>query len=65
MEVGPTTHYVMGGVLVNCCGRLRLRATRRCRPCPASIAAGEMRGEGLHGSPTGNGGLIRPFVDLQ
>ena len=34
MEIGPTTHYVMGGVR-------RSTATRRCRRCRDLFAAGE------------------------
>ena len=42
MEVGPTCHYVMGGVEVD--------AGHRGAPaCPACIAAGEVAG-GMHGS---------------
>ena len=41
MEVGPTTHYIMGGV--------RVDATRRCRPCracsPRRMRGGHQRRE--------------------
>ena len=42
MEVGPTTHYVMGGIRVDA-------ETRARRPCPGLFAAGEVAG-GMHGA---------------
>ena len=42
MEVGPTTHYVMGGVRVDA-------RHARCRRCPGLFAAGECAA-GLHGA---------------
>ena len=42
MEVGPTCHYVMGGVEVD-------PDTAAARPCPGLFAAGEVSG-GMHGS---------------
>jgi len=53
MEVGPTTHYMMGGI--------RVDGDSQMSPCPELFAAGEVAA-GLHGANRLGGNSLSDLV---